>query len=104
MTMSKPQSVNTELQAIIASIHYLEAEADRIGLEEISIILKRGLTEIEKWANGEASDFTSGHDVTNSDLYSTLLLITEVSKLRQVELRLFLEILDSYDAIRSAAN
>jgi hypothetical protein len=97
--MLKSQSQNEELKAIIASVFYLETEANRAGLQEIGFILKETLANIEKWLTETASGKGDGlSKFVDSDLYKILTLMNKFSKLYKTDLVAVLDAIESHNA------
>ena len=96
--------MHEDLKAIIASLYYLKTEAERIGLKEISLILKNVLTKIEIWLKGESSNDNYPLDLIDSDLFKTLTLMTKLQKLNQSDLRGILNAIEMCDKARNLAH
>lgn len=94
-------SQNEELKAIIASVFYLETEANRAGLQGIGLILRETLANIEKWLKDAASGKSDGlSKCIDSDLYKILVLMNKFSKLYKTDLVAVLDAIESYNASR----
>ncbi len=49
--MGKNANQSGQIDAVMTSLRYLEAETNKAGLKEVSSILKKTISDIEGWIN-----------------------------------------------------
>jgi len=91
-----------ELKAIIASLYYLESEAKRSGLAEISHIFRKAIADVESFLKGESLDKRFYKEkIIDSDLYRILKLLDEFSKENKFDLRAIVRTIEMYEEMTS---
>lgn len=96
---------STELKAIIASLYYLETEAKKAGFEEISLMFRKTISDVDKWISDRILDNSLQYrDVVDSDLYRILCLLEKFSIANRFDLKSIFDAIEGYDAIRNRAN
>ncbi len=88
----------TELKAIIASLYYLENESAKLNFDEITIILKRAISEVDTFLQGHAlNEDLFKKDLYNSELYKLLTVVNRFSTIGQKELGGLIKALEIYN-------
>ncbi len=99
------QLQSDDLKGIVASLFYLESEARKSGYQEISLIFRRTISDMDKWINKRMLDRSLYYsEMIDSDLYNILLLLEKVSIANRFDLKSFFKAIEAYETMRERAN
>ena len=93
-----------ELDAVMTSLHYLESETNKAGLEEVSGILKKTISDIEGWIKtGSCCGANLQEIIIGYELFNILELLHKLSQNYKYDLPAILRAIESYTAQRKMA-
>lgn len=94
-----------DLKGIVASLFYLETEARKSGYEEISLMFRKTISDMDRWINEKVLDSSMYYrDMMDSDLYKILSLLEKFSIANRFDLKSIFSAIETYDAMRKRAN
>jgi hypothetical protein len=94
-----------ELKAMIASVYYLEGEADKTGLSPVACIFRNALADIEKWLKNDVfnpENYLS--HLVDPELYKIFELFSKFRGTPKCDLQAIMNSIDGYDEIRNKSN
>ncbi len=93
-----------ELDAVMTSLHYLESEVSKVGLKEVSGILKKTISDIEGWINTGSCCGSNFHEIIiGYELFNILELLHKLSQNYKYDLAAILRAIESYTAQQKMA-
>lgn len=99
------QSQSDDLKGIVASLFYLESEARKAGYEELSLIFRKTISDMDMWINKRILDSSLYyHEIVDSDLYKILLLLEKFSIANRFDLKSIFNAIEAYETMRGRAN
>lgn len=93
-------NVLDELKAIVASLYYLESEARKIGLNDVSLIFRKAIADIDVWLKkGHIEQTFYYENIIDSDLYRILRLLDYFSQSNRFDLQSIIKVIESYESL-----
>ena len=87
-----------DLKAIAASLCYLEAESRRVGLQEVSWIIKKAIADMDDFLKGKNIEKKLYYyRILDSDLYKIFTLLDKFSKQHKFDLRALIKSVEAYE-------
>lgn len=87
-----------ELKALLASIRYLEFEAEKAGFKEISVMLGMLILDVKDWVeHGTSQKQSNIETIKESELYKTMLLIDKIAQFDTVNVDAISDAIEVYN-------